>query len=222
MWEGEVIADIVCTTILSFWKSCIDLNVGDATLRIFMFPTKYASASMFTFSPLTCWKKNVTLGWHVIPRSNVSIKTRAQVKLHLENKHRSRPLFLDWGMIELFKQCSHREHVPTLHNMMLMYVVQNYKEWEPSEIPQHLVVDLDKLKYTVRRFTHIWIIIVLPVFRSTFFLGKHFGSSLQRISWSKHEDRDVSNISYWRWDHMENGHVLSNQKWYTTCQMVNW
>ena len=100
-------------------------------------------------------EKSVTLGWHVIPRSNVSIKTRAQVKLHLESKHCSRPLFLDWGTIELFKQCSHRERVPTLRNRILMYVVKNYKEWEPPEIPQHLALDLNELKYAVKRFTHI-------------------------------------------------------------------
>ena len=49
----------------------------------------------------------------------------------------------------------HCEHVPTLGNMMLTYVVQNYKEWEPPEIPQHQAVDLNKLKYTVKRFTRI-------------------------------------------------------------------
>ena len=48
--------------------------------------------------------------------------------------------------------------------MMLMYVVQNYnKELEPLEIPQHLAVDLNELKYTVNRLIHIYIIIV-PVF----------------------------------------------------------
>ena len=108
---------------------------------------------IFTINML---EKNVTLGWLIIPWSNVSVKTRAQVKLHLESECHSRPLFLNWGMIEFFKQCSHHECVPTLHNMMLMYVVQNYnQEWEPPEIPQHLAVDLDKLKYTINRFTHI-------------------------------------------------------------------
>ena len=108
------------------------------------------------FFTINMLEKNVTLGWHVIPRSNVSVKTWSQVKLHLESESCSRPLFLDWGMIELFKQCSHCECMPTLRNMMLMYVVQNYnQEWEPPEIPQHLAVDLDKLKYTVNRFTHI-------------------------------------------------------------------
>ena len=108
---------------------------------------------IFTINML---EKSVMLGWHIIPQSNVGIKTQAQVKLHLESEHCSRPLFLDWGTIELFKQCSRREHVPTLRNIMLMYVVQNYnQDWEPPEIPQHLAVDLEELKYMVNRFKRI-------------------------------------------------------------------
>ena len=100
-------------------------------------------------------EKNVTLGWQVIPQSSVGVKTRAQVRLHFENERRSRPLFLDWGTIELFKQCSRRERVPTLRNMMLMYIIQNYEKWDPTEIPEHLVRDLDELKYVIKRFTHM-------------------------------------------------------------------
>ena len=101
-------------------------------------------------------EKNVTLGWQVISQSSVGVKTRAQVRLHFENERRSRPLFLDWGTIELFKQCSRRERVPTLRNMMLMYIIQNYKKkWESTEIPEHLVRDLDELKYVIKRFTHM-------------------------------------------------------------------
>ena len=133
-------------------------------------------------------KKNVTLGWHIIPQSNVGVKLRAQVKLHLENGHHSRPLFLDWGTTELFKQSSHCEHVPTLRNMMLMHVVQNYEEWEPPEIPQHLAEIYGQEIYTYLNY-YCSCFLAPP-------LGKKFGSSLQRISQSKHEDRDVSNISY--------------------------
>ena len=55
-------------------------------------PNKY-----FIFS-IDTGKKSVTLGWGEIPI--VPLKTRGQKQKYECNQHRSRPLFLDWGLEE--------------------------------------------------------------------------------------------------------------------------
>ena len=62
-------------------------------------PNKY-----FIFS-IDTGKKSVTLGWGEIPI--VPLKTHGQKQKYECNQHRSRPLFLDWGLEEIFKQCDH-------------------------------------------------------------------------------------------------------------------